>query len=405
MLNTPDLYLGTFLVLAGFALSLVNLRRIVKNNDTSFSAVLLSENILLMCIGIAFVTRSVYEMNLVSVSMAEMEERSVEMVNTMNKVAACNFESVLMSYGPLIVSLVNSFISLIIDNYMHYRMLDNLKNKDEENDLQQISHRTERMISVKKIFQFWKKYFSFISIALQWIVPILMVLSMYPMGVKEMTLPMNKLRSLSESCLTMLDINNETCSTVTDYENYTMDIRNYIYPESYLEVFENEESNENNSHKINSVISNVYKIVANLKNNTNFMSLNVTSPLLYRKSKSGQNCIKMCYLENNKLLLYMFLLAIVSYFVPITISTVILTKIHVMDVKKPNAKTYVSRELIYNILFWTPVMFDSFLSLIFCSYSMNGTRTSLFNIVANIYQAVKNFMNTKYFKDNTVVPV
>ena len=142
-----------------------------------------------------------------------------------------------------------------------------------------------------------------------------------------------------------------------------------------------------------------------MQNDTNVVNKNISSLFLRRKSKSENTCMKMCYLENKDILLYMFVLAVLCYFVPITISSMILTKIHIMNMNKPNLKVYVSRELLYNILFWSPVMLDTFLSLILCSYSMNDVRTSLFNVIANVYQAVKNFMNTKYFKDNAIVPV
>lgn len=403
MLNTADLYLGSFLILSGFALSLLNLRRIIKKSDASFSSVLLSENILLMCIGIAFVSRSVSEFNPMTIENSEMEERTSEIIRmTKHESAECNIWSTLMSYGPLTVSLVNSFLSLIIDNYMHYRMVQQIKEKDDENVVQEISQETrvERKLKVKSFIMFWKRYFTFIAIASQWVIPTLMVVSMYPMGVKEKLVPMSDLRSIGDSCTTLMDVSNVTCSN--NNTELPLELRKYISPINYLEVYENEQDG-NNSEKINSIISSVYKIVTNL--NKSVESINVTSPYLHRKSKSNQKCMKMCFVENKKLLLHMLVLSIVSYFVPITISTIILTKIHVMDVKKPNIKTYVSRELLYNILFWTPVMFDTFLSLIFCSYTMNGMRTSLFNVIANIYQTVKNFMNTRYFNDNTVSPV
>lgn len=353
-----------------------------------------------MCIGIAFVCRSVSEFNPMTIEKNDLEERSSEIMSLATHETDCNIWSTLMSYGPLTVSLVNSFLSLIIDNYMHYRMVEQVKEIDDENTVQEIGQEITlgRTIKAKSFIMFWKKYFTFIAIALQWIIPTLTVVSMYPVGVKEKLVPMSDLRSLRDSCMTLTDITNVTCSNSTEFP---LELRKYVSPQNYLEVYENEQNN-NDSEKINTIISSVYKIVVNL--NKSVEDINMTSPYMHRKPKSYQKCMKMCVVENKKLLLYMFLLAIVSYFIPITISTIILTKIHVMNVKKAN-KTYVSRELLYNILFWTPVMFDTFLSIIFCSYTMNGMRTSLFNVVANIYQAVKNFMNTRYFKDNSVSPV
>lgn len=405
MLSTPDVYLGTFLILSGFALSLLNLRRILKKSE-SFSTVLLSENLLLTCIGIAFVIRAVSEISPVNMNMDEVMEKSESILSSREDNMECDFKSVLMGYGPLIVSLVNSFLSLLIDNYMHYRMLQDEKLKNEENTVREVgSQSVERKIQIKSLFLFWKKYFSIIAIGLQWIVPILMMLSMYPIDLKEKLIPMSELRIDNDSCMAMLDVSNETCTQ--NYMNFTLEIRKYIPTSTnYLEAFEFEvNKSNNNSEQINKVISNVYKIVSNLENNNNTISVNVTSPFLFRKSKFNQKCMRMCYLENKNLLLYMFLLAVLSYFVPITLSTIILTKIQTMDLNNTGLKTYVSRELLYNILFWTPVMFDTFLSLIFCAYSVNGVRTSLLSVIANIYQAVKNFMNTKYFKDNAVVPV
>lgn len=402
MLSTPDVYLGTFLILSGFALSLLNLRRILKKSE-SFSTVLLSENLLLTCVGIAFVIRAVSEISPVNMNMHEVFEKSRNILSSRQDSMNCDFKAVLMGYGPLIVALVNSFLSLLIDNYMHYRMLQDEKAKNEENTVREVgSQNVERTIRIRSLFLFWKKYFSIIAIGLQWLVPILMVLSMYPINLKEKLIPMGELRIDNESCMAMLDISNETC--LQNYTNFTLEIRKYIPTSTnYLEAFEFEANKKNNSEQINKVINNVYKIVANLENNT-IMSMNVTSPFLFRRSKFNQKCMRMCYLENKNLLVYVFMLAVVCYFVPITLSTIILTKIQTMKLNRPSLKTYISRELLYNILFWTPVMFDTFVSLIFCSYSTNGMRTSLFNVIANIYQAVKNFMNTKYFKDNAVAP-
>lgn len=395
MLSSVDLYLGSFLIVAGFALSLLNLRRLIKGG-TSLPAVLISENVLLMCIGIAFMSRSIYKMNTFSTDMDEIEERinNMEVSEQMD----CNFVSILKTYGPLVVSLVNSFLSLIIDNYMHYRMLSGIKKDDDDNTIQDLRSYSSDSMKVSNIFLFFKKYFSYIAVAMQWVVPVLIALAMYPMEVKEKRLLDEDFRRSSDSCMAMVDVTNKTCS----YGNYSLELRQ-LAP-SYLETNENNSYDANILPKIDFVVNNVQKVISNWKNDslTNF---NVFSGPLWRRPKIENGCMRVCYVDNKSLLLYMFVISIVSYFIPITISTIILTKVHMMDVKRSGMKAYVSRELLYNILFWTPVMFDTFLSLILCSYSMNGMRTSIFNVVANVYQAVKNFMNTKYFHENSVEPI
>lgn len=401
MLNSADLYLGGFLILCGFTLSLFNLRRIVKESNTSFPSVLLSENILLTCIGIAFISRAVYKLSPINVEMGDMEERSAFMMK--HEDINCNFTSILMSYGPLIVSLVNSFLSLIIDNYMHYKMIADVKNNEEQSAVPELgdSLGVEAGSTLKSIFSFWKKHFSFITVAIQWVLPILITLSMYSMDLKEKIISVSDVRSLSDSCMALLDVSKKNCSAVINMNN-TLQLRTHI--PNYLEVYENYPNNT--GEKFDSIVSNVYNIIADIQNGTHYADVNVTTAPLFRTPKSENgNCMKICFLDNKSLLLFMFIITVVSYFVPITISTVILTKIHIMDLKKQNVKTYVSRELFYNILFWSPVMLDTFLSLTLCSYTMNGTRTSIFNIIANVYQTVKNFMNTKYFNDNTVSPI
>lgn len=401
MVKNMDLYLGTFLILCGFSLSILNLRRVMRRSQRTISSVLLSENILLMCIGVAFVSRSVYELNSASISMDEIEERTADL-KKLGKIDQtslhCGFFSVLMSYGPLIVSLVNSFLSLIIDNYMHYKMLNDLKEKDEENIVRQIGEetRTERKINFNKIFDISKRYLSYVLIVLQWIIPITIAMLMYPMGANP-KLGIGEERSTADTCITMLDFALERCSNLTVNSTF------YTLPIKYLEVYEYENKNANDTRNIDTILNNVFNVLSNYNNETDFLFTNELRS--QRRPKMDGVCTKICYMDNNNLLLYMFLLVIVSYFVPISISMVILTKIHVMEIKKTGMKTYVTRELLYNILFWTPVMFDTFLSLMFCSYSMDGMRTSLFNVIANIYQTVKNFMNTKYFKENAVVPV
>lgn len=404
MFNTVDLYLGAFLILCGFSLSLLNLRRVLKKNK--FSSVLLSENILLTCIGVAFIARAAYQYNIENVHMYEMDERA-----SMGHGASeqCTIWSAIVSYGPLVVSFVNSFLSLVIDNYLHYNMLQDMKQKEDENTVRDIEQGSVRgrKIQVKKLLTFWQKYFSQIIITLQWIVPVLISLFMFPMGVNEKVLPMFEARG--DTCMAMIQMNNETCVTYENHNNYTdieTELRKHVPSLNYIEAYDDDEDEtyRNKTKEFNFVLRNLYGIINDLQNDSN-SHVNITSASLFRQPKSSNKCMKICYIENSKLLLYMFALAVVSYFVPITISTVILTKIHMMDTKKLNEKTYAIRELLYNVLFWTPVMLDTFLSLILCSYSTNGMKSSFINTIANVYQAVKNFMNTKYFKDNTITPI
>lgn len=330
-----------------------------------------------------------------SMEMDFMEERSAVMRNTEDM--KCSYTSFLIGYGPLVVSLVNSFLSLVIDNYMHYQMIAEVKTNEDESSVRDFG-RTSR--TIKYLFSFWKKYFTFITVAIQWILPFLVTVSMYSMDVKEKNIFMGDLRSFKDTCMALLDVSTENCTMIKF--NETLQLRTHLSKENYLEMYENYPNSTGD--RFDSIVDNVYKIIANLQNATH-ADVNKTSLFRLGKADFNKNCMKICYLDNKVLLLYMFAVTIVSYFVPITISTVILTKIHVMEVKRQNVKTYVSRELLYNILFWSPIMFDTFLSLTLCSYTMNGMRNSIFNIIANLYQAIKNFMNTKYFKDNAVSPI
>lgn len=401
MLNSTDLYLGSFLILCGFALSLINLKKLIKKYNPTLSSILISENILLVCIGVAFISRSVNHMNPTTIRMYGIEERTANSTRDEDSME-CNFQSVLLSYGPLIISLVNSFLTLVIDNYMHYKLLADGKEKDDENTVREISSdfTTDTRSKVNRLSSFLKKYITFFIIAFQWTVPILLTLGMYTVDIKESV--SNNIRNLNEDCVNILDMTKDNCSLSNTYTEYTLEFRNYVPSNNYLIVNENDPPTGNTSKQIDSVIKNVYKILANLKNDS---IRNVNTPYLYRKPKSNDKCMKVCYLENKQLLLYIFVLAVASFFIPVTISTIILTKIHIMNVKKNQSKIHVKRELLYNILFWSPVMFDTFLSMLLCSYSMNGIRTSIFNIIANVYQAVKNIMNIKYFSENSVTPV
>lgn len=408
MFKTIDLYLGVFLILCGFGISLLNLRSWMSNKN-KYSNILLSENILLMCVGISFMCRAIYSINPGNIGMDEVDRRMAAISPSIKKYMdiECGFASLLLSYGPYVVSLVNSFLGLIIDNYMHYRMISDIKKKNEEDIVQEIGESSRSITTVKnlkfnKIRKFWRQYSSFITIGLQWIIPILITLFMYPMNVKEMSI--SEARNLEDTCMSMLDAAKESCYTNSTWSNTTeSELLKYIpAPLNYLEVIEKEQSSVNESKQLNTVINNVLNILRNFNNHSDFEFTNVTKS--FRRPKFDDRCIKICFADNKSLLIYMFVLAFISYFIPITISVVILTKIHIMQVNRPNAKTYVTRELLYNILFWTPVMFDTFLSLIMCSFSMHSTKTSFFNIVANVYQAVKNFMNTRYFKENEIVP-
>lgn len=342
-----------------------------------------------------------HKTNTISTNMEDVEERIANM-DVSEETIDCNFLTMLKSYGPLVISLVNSFLSLIIDNYMHYRMLGDIKQEDDDSPVQDLrSFQSSAKNNVFKLFRFFKKYFSYIAIAMQWVVPVLITLSMYPMEVKERRILNEDFRQSSDFCIAMVDVSNETCFT-DNIANNNLELRKLI--PSYLEVYENNIYNDSVLPRIDYVVNNVKRVISNWKDDS-FANISVSSASLRRTPKMENGCLKVCYVDNKSLLMYMFVIAIISYFVPITISSVILTKIHMMDVKRSSMKTYVSRELLYNILFWTPVMFDTFLSLLLCSYSMNRMRTSLFNVVANVYQAVKNFMNTRYFKENSVEPI
>lgn len=401
MLNLVDFGLGVFLLMCGLGLSLLNLRRIVKKSRVFFPAVLLSENIFLTCIGIAFIIRSVYELNPISTEMSDIEERSVAIMKTADM--NCNFESILMSYGPFIISVVNSFVSLIIDNYMHYRMIADVKRNEDENEVRELSDNfsVNSGFKFKKIFLYMKKYFTFIAITLQWVLPGLLALIMYSIDIKQMTV-VGETKSFDKSCMALLDVNEKNCTLQPTGIDIPQINQNWKFLTMYDKDFHN-----TSDQRVDNIVENVYSILANLQNESHYADVVVSTRPLLRKPKQDteQKCMKICFLDNKKLLLYIFGVSVVSFFVPITISTIILTKIHIMNVKNQNVKTYVNRELIYNVLFWTPVMFDTLLSISLCSYTMNGMRTSMFNVIANVYQAVKNFVNTKYFKDNSILPI
>lgn len=246
---------------------------------------------------------------------------------------------------------------------------------------------TERSNALNKFVTFLQAHSTYITIILQWIVPILTALFLYPMNVQEVS--MNEMRNLHDNCISILDLTNTKCSP-----NYTMPLHKYIPIPNMTETYEYK---TNKTEEIDSVL----KILNNYTNNTD---LSYAQTKTVRTPKSD-DCMKICVTDNKNILLYMLILAFISFFVPITISTAILTKIHTMNVKKVNVKTYITKDVLYNILFWSPVMFDTFLSLILCSFSMNSTRASFFNAVANVYQAIKNFMNIKHFKENMIVPV
>lgn len=399
MRSSTDFLLGTFIILCGFVLSLINLRRIVKNK-TGAQAIMLSENLILTCIGVAFIIRSIYDFHPMNINMENMEDKSKNFIHlNIFEESNCDFKTVLITYGPLVLSFVNSFVSLVIDNYMHYRMIENSNRKDDENMVQEIGQRSNEVTTQgSNLLSFIKTYFPIIASIIQWIVPIVLAISMYPIGMKEEVISGANLRSLEDSCLTMLDMSNEThCSY-----NHTQELRNYIPAEDYLTTTDRKNMSVEETSQIKTIIDRINSIVTNYDHDIGrYDGPNVT---LRRTKSSNDNCYKMCLLETKPMILYMFALLVVSYFVPITISTIILTKIHVMDIKKPHVSMHVTRELLYNVLFWSPVMVDTFLSMILCSYVMNGTRTSMFNVVANVYQIVKNIMNTKHFKWNSVVP-
>lgn len=402
MLHITDLYLGAFLIICGFFLSIFNLRTLVTRRNVS-SSVLISENLIIMCTGIAFLIRAFYELDAMNVDSSQIEDRSYSMIPRKYKMP-CDFRMLLMAYGPFIISLVNSFLSLVIDNYMHYKSIVGIKKETEEDSIQVIDDgvvtSSERNIKTSNIF--WKKYFMSILIVIQWIVPVLLALSMYPIEVKTKSLLIHDFRDISETCMTMVDLANDNCTTYVDTEN-SFDTFKSIPLINFINVTESLPVNNSVSFEIDNVINNVLNIIGALKNESKYLNPNITTPM-FRTPKSDNECMKICYLENKNLVLYMFLLCVISYFVPITISIVILTKMHV-DMKKSKLKTHVSKELLYNILFWSPVMFETLISLLLCSYTMNGMRTTIFNVIANVYQTIKNFMNTKYYKENSVVPV
>ena len=213
MFKTVDLYLGIFLILCGFGISLLNLKSWMLSKN-KFSNILLSENVLLMCVGITFMCRAIYsikpgnvEMDGVDLRMAEISPYVIKNIDV-----KCGFASLLLSYGPYVMSLVNSFLGLIIDNYMHYRMLWDIKKKNEEDNVQEIGETSRSVTEVKhvkyrSITVLWKKYSSFITIVLQWIIPILITLFMYPMNVKEMSI--GEARNLEDTCMSMLDVTKE----------------------------------------------------------------------------------------------------------------------------------------------------------------------------------------------------
>lgn len=365
----------------------------MKNNHKKIPLILLSENIILICLGIAFVSKSVYQMNPINVEVEDMQVRKLTILNMDHENFECNYSSVLISYGPIIISFVNSFIMLIIDNYMYLRQIISSKETEEADIVQEINNESEENQSRNLI----KKYYPYAAISGQWGIPLLLILSMYSLDTKEQVVSRN-INSMKDSCMTMLDMKNRTCTIISDYLNYTQELRLYELP-NYLDVIENSHNNDTGQAvQIQSVLDNVYKIVIS------YNATNMNNTL--RKAKTyDSGCMKICYIDTKILILYIFFLIVITYLIPITISIIILTKIHVMNKQSLKIKVHVNRDFLYNVLFWTPVMFDMMLSLIFCSYSMSGTRTSLLTVTANVYQVVKSFLNAKYLQFNAIKPI
>lgn len=395
MIVSTDLILGSFLIVCGLALSLLNLKRLLVNKCVEFSPIMLSENIILLCIGISFVSKSMYGLNPVNIEATQVEKS--RFANMYERNFNCNFATILMTYGPMITSFVNSFVNLIIDNYVYYNVMLKNRAQAEDNVVQDIS-RSDNEGVIKKN-NFFKEYLPYTAIISQWLTPIIFIFSLYTISIKEKILSTRNFDNMQPSCMTMLNMNNNSCTNINNYINYTELIIKDI-TSNYLDVIEQAEFNNDTNIQVNSVVDKVYKIISNLTT-VNFNRNTVTD----RKSKIIKDCMKICYLDTPWLIVYLFILNIVAYFIPITISVVILTKVHNMiNVKKTN-KTQITRDFLYNIVFWSPVMFDTILSLLFCSYSMSGMRTSFFTVLANIYQVMKSFINMKYLKVNNVSPV
>lgn len=384
-----DLLLGIFLITCGFLISLFNLKKIIKNKEKDIPKLLLSENIILICIGIAFVSKSVYKLHPSNIEIVNDNWRNFENELQINdEYFHCNFSSLLMTYGPLIMSFVNSFVNLMINNYVKYKELMDSKRNDE-NMVQDISRDYQgHSIPASK----WiRNIYPYGIIIGQWLLPMIFTFSLFFIGVQEKTVISSRSFNHFEQCTTMLDMKNESC--VENNINYTQEIRNYV-PINYLHLFENPKYNNSNiSREMDSIVNNVYKIIDNFKDK-DFLNNSVD-----RENKLLKyDCMKLCYLDTKWLIVYTFLLIVITFLIPVTISMVILTKIEASGASNV-------RDTLYSILFWTPVMFDMILSLIFCSYSMNGTRASLLTVLANIYQVIKNIINSNSLKHNSVTPV
>lgn len=376
MVNSTDAILGTVLIISGFILAAYNLYRIVKQHSKDYSSILLSENLILISIGIAFLSKSLYELNPLNIQMNKMQ-RYIEDINNDN--IKCNFASVIMSYGPIIISFVNSFISLIIDSYMYYRKIE--AKPEDDNVIREINEEIPERKNEIKIF--FKKYYAYAAILGQWVTPIILMFLMYPITMKEQIVSVHNLpNNMQDTCLTMLNMKmNNSCNTT-----YTQELRKYV-PQNYLNVIENAQYDANKTSQVNLVVQRIYDIINSS-----------------RESKSIQDCMKICYLDTKLLTVYLFTIIIVTYLLPIMLSIIILTRIHSIDNKKMNTMN-VNQDFLYNVLFWSPVMFDLILSLTFCSYEMNGTRTSLLTVAANIFQVIKNFVNIKKLQHSTVKPL
>lgn len=387
MFQSVDLYLGIFLIISGVGIALLNLRSVFKGKS-KFSNVLISQNMFLMCIGLAFLLRAVYSLHPANMNMEEFDMRLLKLSSHFEKMP-CGFPALLLGYGPLVISMVNSFLSLIINSYMHYQIAKEENNKDNVQDLREDlrSHNS----NLNTFVTYLKSNYKYITIFLQWILPIVTALLLYPMNVNEVSI--NEMRNLHDSCISLLDLTNADCQS-----NYSMPIHKYI-PNNITDLLDHE-FNNNETEEINVVLKKVFNILDNYNNNTDFFYVQTKSA----RTPKSDDCMKICIIKNKNILVYMVILAFVCFFVPITISLVILTKIYTMKIKKGTIRKYITQDVLYNVVFWSPVLFDTFLSLILCSFSMQGTRTSLFNIIANLYQAMKNFMNIKHFNDNTIVP-
>lgn len=478
----PNLFLGVLLITAGILFITLNIASLVKSKERekSLKWLLLSENIFIFGMGVLFILKYLNKTFGIAILKFNIEKR---MENSFSD--ECTYMDLFIEYSPIILPFVNSIVNYLGMSANCWKEVcdseftENMSNLNQDGVLslkgsqtgtpkpstsrEVDKNRNETTINLNKeedfnsihkngatmMVKMSKNQVMLLSIIAQWLIPILVSVSMYPMQIRNLS-KQDVNFTFHDNCMKNKLVFETKCLAhgLNIIGNQAEGIQaatgaflsNTVENEELVDIIKHSPNitNTNSSSETRNIVDNIYKVVNDFKNlDPNYSSIDdeaysfnvepkefdlnssVAEWMKNYKIPSGNNyqqdnCLKTCAIGSNEFKVYLFFILILAYFIPILVTSILFTKTtdKISDKIFANNNFMVGRankSFLWSLFMWSPMFFDFLLSVCLCNYSINSLMSIIFLISSNLFEIIKTALNMSYMKkhanNNSVDPI